>query len=419
MSSAQDVDEVDFITERVGFGLFEPASRANPYPVYHRLREQAPIYRSPTGIWILSRYADVATVLRDSRFGYGDPRAPRARALLAQKEQGSLLRDARGKSVSSFLTQNPPQHTRLRKFVAPAFAVRSVERHVPRITKLVDGLLETALADGDIDFVDAFAYLLPFTVLCEILGIPAADRELVRGWSRTLARGLDPEFLLPPERVEQRVQALLETAVYFNELTAERRRQPREDLLSALVTAEEDGDVLTSAELLSTCILMLVAGHESTASLLAGGVLSLLNHPDQLARLHAEPALAATAVDELLRYDPPPQLVFRTALADVPLGEELIPSGDMVIALIGAANRDPAEFPVPDRLDLTRTRQRHLGFSQGIHFCLGAPLARLEIRIALQRLMERTSSLALTGEPQWKPNIALRGLETLPVTLYS
>lgn len=417
MSSTRGVATARTVVEGFGYGLFDPASRADPYPVYRRLRDHAPIYRGPAGIWILSRYADVTAVLRDQRFGYDEPRAPHSRALLVQKDHAGLLLGADGRSVSSFLTQNPPQHTRLRKFVAPVFTARSVARLAPRITEIVDVLLDVALDTGEVDFVESFAAPLPFTVLCELLGVPAADRHLAESWSHTLARGLDPEFLLPQDKVEQRVQALLEAAAYFHELAAERRRRPGADLLSTLVAAQDKSDPLTQAELLSTCILLLVAGHESTASLLAGGLLALLNHPDQLARLYAEPDLAAGAVEELLRYDPPPQLVFRTALTDVTLGETRIPAGAMTISLLGAANRDPAAFPDPDRLDLTRTGPKQLGFSHGIHVCLGAPLARLEATIALRRLMERTSTLALTGRPQWKPNIGLRGLETLPVTM--
>lgn len=418
MSSTRGAEGARTLSEGFGFGLFDSAYRVNPYPTYRLLRECAPIYRSPAGIWILSRYADVMAVLRSPQFGYGEPRAPRARTLITEKDCAGLLLDASGKSVSSFLTQNPPQHTRVRKLVSPAFTARSVARLAPRITGLVDALLDKALHVGEVDFIESFSCPLSFTVLCEILGIPAVDRELVRNWSRTLARGLDPEFLLPQERVNQRVQAVLDAAVYFDELVAERRRRPQVDLLSTFARVEDDGDALTSAEVLSTCILLLVAGHETVASLIGCGILALLNHPDQLARLYAEPNLAASAVEELLRYDPPPQLVFRTALADVILDETLIPAGVTVILLLGAANRDPAAFSDPDRLDLTRgTGHRHLGFSQGIHFCLGAPLARLEVTIALRRLMERTSALALIGEPRWKPNIALRGLEALPVAL--
>ncbi|WP_330179038.1 cytochrome P450 [Nocardia sp. NBC_01503] len=402
---------------RVGFGLFEPATRANPYPVYHRLREQAPIYHSPAGIHIFSRYADAAAILCDPRFGYSEPRAPLGRALLTEHDRTGLLRDDHGKSVSSFLTRNPPDHNRLRRFVAPSFTPRAVARLAPRITAITDALLDTALASREVDLVESFAYALPFTVICELLDIPAADHTMVQHWSHTMARGLDPEFLVPPQRVEQRVRAVLETAAYFHELSAQRRAHPGSDLLSELATIEDNGDALTAPELLSTCLLLLVAGHESTASLIASGVLALLDHPDQLARLRAEPGLAAAAVEEVLRYDPPPQLVFRATLTDLTIGESFLPAGTMAMVLLGAANRDPAEFPDPDRLDLTRATQRHLAFSQGIHFCLGAPLARLQATIALRRLLERTTTVALNGQPRWKPNVALRGLEALPITL--
>lgn len=418
MSNIPSVEKPHTLIEQVGFGLFDPASRANPYPIFHRLREHAPIYHGPGGVWILTRYADITAVLRDPQFGYKEPRALRTRELLVQKDHAGLLTDDTGRSVNSFLTQNPPEHTRLRKFVSPAFTARSVARLAQGVTEHADGLLDAVLDAGEADLVESFTYPLPFSMICGLLGIPAADRGMVQRWSHTITRGLDPDFLLSQDMISDRVYAMLDIAAYFRELAAERRRRPGEDLLSTLVAIEDDGDALTSAEVFSTCIMLLIAGHESTASLIAGGILALLEHPDQLARLYAEPDLVAGAVEELLRYDPPVQTVFRTALADVTLGETPVPAGTKVMSLLGAANRDPAEFPDPDRLDLTRTGIRQLAFSQGIHFCLGATLARLEAKIALRRLVERTSSVVLTGQPQWKPNFSLHGLATLPVTLH-
>ena len=356
-------------------------------------------------------------MLADARFGYREQRSLRTRELLVRQDQTGLLTDGSGKSVSSFMTQNPPEHTRLRRFAAPAFTTRSVERLRLRVTDRVNALLDKIIGAGEINLVEAFANPLPFGLICEILGIPVTDRALVKRCSDIIALGLDPDFLVPQEIVAQRVHDMLEIAAYFRELAAERRRRPQQDLMSALVKAGDGGDALTPAEVVATCTLFLVAGHASTSSFIASGVLALLDHPDQLALIRGEPDLTANAVEELLRYDAPVQTLFRTALADVTLGDTVVPAGTKVMALLGAANRDPGQFADPDRLDLTRTGSRHLSFSQGTHFCLGAMLARLQATIALRCLMDRTSIVELADQPRWKPNFSLRGPESLPVTL--
>jgi cytochrome P450 len=326
--------------------------------------------------------------------------------------------------VLSFLVRNPPDHTRMRRLVSKAFTPRMIARLAPRIERLVDDLLDGALAaerapagrDG-VDLIEALAYPLPVTIISELLGVPATDHERFQAWSHALARGLDPDFLLPADvRARQRT-ARAEFADYFRDLAAWRRDHPAEDLLSALVAVEEGGDGLTEQELIVTCTLLLVAGHETTVNLIGNGTLALLRNPDALARFRADPAIAPNAVEELLRYDSPVQLTVRLALADAEVGDQPISRGEVVLALIGAANRDPAAHPDPDRLDLAREPSRHLAFGQGIHFCLGAPLARLEGQLALRHLLARAPRLRLAAEPVWKENLVLRGLERLPVRL--
>ncbi|GAB3727803.1 cytochrome P450 [Amycolatopsis oliviviridis] len=410
------LEEARSPADELGAALFDPSSRVDPYPVFHRLREEAPFFRGPDGTWVLSRYADISTVLCDQRFGYREPRALRTRALLVEQDRDGLLTDrASGRSVSSFMTQNPPQHTRLRRLVAPAFTGRAVTRLRRRVVEHADALLDDIVAAGEVDLVETFAYPLPFRIICELLGVPPEDRAPFPEWSHAIALGMDPDFLLSQEEVARRARAMLDAAAYFHELAKRRRRHPREDLVSVLVQA--DGGALSSAEVSSTCIMFLVAGHESTASLIALGSHALLTHPGQLDLLYSDPSLTANAVEEFLRYDTPGQTVVRTALTDTTIGEEPVPAGTKLMSLLGAANRDPAVFPDPDRFDLTRSGIRHLGFSQGTHFCLGAALARLEMSVAVRRLIDRTRSLEPAGPARWRGNFSLRGLAKLPTVL--
>jgi unspecific monooxygenase len=294
--------------------------------------------------------------------------------------------------------------------VSGAFTARLVERLQGRVATLVDELL--AGVHGEVDLIATLAHPLPVIVISEMLGVPPADQDRFSGWSDALARGLDPDFLLSDEQLDERDQARQEFAEYFRDLAARRRASPGEDLLSALATVEE----LSEADLLATCVLLLVAGHETTVNLIANGTLALLRHPDQLAYFRAHPEEAPAVVEELLRYDPPVQLSARVALEDVPIAGQTIHRGEIVLMLLGAANRDPEVFSDPDRLDLTRAPERHLAFGLGIHFCLGAPLARLEGRLALSALVRR--DLELTAAPLvYKDNLILRGLAKLPVRL--
>lgn len=383
------------VRDLLGFDPFDPDFHADPYAHYRRLRPGAPLRRTPGGLWISPSFDVCGRILRDPRFGHGD--GPRLRG------------DRVPPQARSFLVLDPPDHTRLRRLVSRAFTARFVERLRPRVTALVDGLLSGLR--GETDLVSGFAYPLPVAVISEMLGVPAEDHERFKGWSAALARGLDPEFLIPPAERGRREEARAEFAAYFRELAARRRAEPRDDLLSALAGIEE----LSEDELIATCILLLVAGHETTVNLIANGTLALLRHPGQLARFRADLAQAPAVVEELLRYDPPVQLSGRVALEDAEVAGQHVRAGEAVLLLLGAANRDPDVFPDPDRLDVTRAPERHLAFGLGIHFCLGAPLARLEGQIALAALARR--DLALAGDPSYKDNLILRGMSELPVRL--
>jgi cytochrome P450 len=268
------------------------------------------------------------------------------------------------------------------------------------------------------DLIEEFAYPIPVRVICEMLGVPVRDHERFKGWGLDIARGLDAIMLPPDSEVGQRsVSGRRALAEYFRELIAERRTAPREDMLSALIAAEEAGDKLNEEELLASCILLLVAGHETTVNLIGNGTLALLRHPDQLQKLRENPGLIGTAVEELLRFDGPVQRTARIPSEDLTIGGRTIPKGEMVMPFLGAADRDPAQFPDPDRLDITRADNRHIAFGMGIHFCLGAPLARMEGQIALNTLLARLPKLALaTDQPQFRQSLTLRGLQALPVS---
>ncbi|MFG2863997.1 cytochrome P450 [Streptomyces sioyaensis] len=395
--------------------LLDPRNQADPYPLYSRWRAQAPLARLDDRLMVLTRYEDCAAVLRDGRFGHPEADDPR---FAGRRPSLEVLVDDDGRPVRGFLGLNPPDHTRMRALVSQAFTRRRVERLAPRIEELTDELF-TAMerTPGPVDLIEGLATPLPVAVISELLGVPTEDRHRMLTWSHAVARALVPDFLLPPGAAEQEAQARREFTDYLRELVVERRRAPGDDLLSALVTVHDDGDVLTENELLATCTLLLIAGHETTVNLIGNGTLALLRHPDQLARLRSDPALTDNAVEELLRYDSPVQLTVRFALQDAEVAGVPVPAGSTLLLLIGAANRDPAAYEHPERLDIGRASLRHLAFGQGIHFCLGAPLARLETQIALRMLLARAPQLRLAGEPEWKDHITLRGLSRLPLSL--
>jgi cytochrome P450 len=316
------------------------------------------------------------------------------------------------------LDRDPPDHTRLRGLVSKAFTPRALEKLRPGIQQIVDALLDQVAGRGSMDLIEEFAYPLPVRVICEMLGVPVQDHERFKAWGLDIARGLDAIMLPPDSEVGQRsVSGRRALAEYFRELIAERRAAPRDDMLSALIAAEEAGDKLNEEELLATCILLLVAGHETTVNLIGNGTLALLRHPAELRKLRDHPGLIGSAVEELLRFDGPVQRTARIPSEDITIGGQTIGKGELVMPFLGAADRDPAQFPDPDRLDLTRTDNRHIAFGMGIHFCLGAPLARMEGQIAIKTLLARLPRLTLaTDRPRFRQSLTLRGLQALPVS---
>jgi cytochrome P450 len=391
------------------FNPLLPEFHANPYPFYRRLREEDPVHASPLGVWILTRYDDAVMALRDPRFGR-EGMADRLEAQLGMAPDPSRTRD--------MLFRDPPDHTRLRALVSRAFTPRVVEAMRPHIQEIVDSLLDRVESAHAMEVIEDLAYPLPVTVICEMLGVPTSDRDVFKQWSADIARSLDAAILPAGSEVIPRGRdARAALGEYFRSLIAMRRKNPQADLLSGLIAAEEEGNKLSEGELLATCMLLLIAGHETTVNLIGNGILALLRHPDQLALVRDDPALVPTAVEELLRYDGPVQRTGRMTMADVEIGGVQIPKGSVVVAVIGAANRDPAHFSDPERLDVTRRDNRHIAFGFGIHFCLGAPLARIEGQVAIGTLLRRWRGLKLVSDtPEWRESSVLRGLKTLPVT---
>jgi pimeloyl-[acyl-carrier protein] synthase len=392
----------------VEFNPMDPEFIEDPYPTYHLLRSEEPVHHNPLGFWVLTRYDDVVAALRDPRLVKEPIAAFVAARTGAPAPAGGL----------SMLDRDPPDHTRLRGLVNKAFTPRVVEKLRPDIQDIVDSLLAKVQDTHSMDLMEEFAFPIPVIVICQMLGVPVEDRERFKKWGLDIARGLD-SIMLPPDSdvVRRSTQARQELAEYFRQLIAQRRRSPREDLLSGLIAAEEAGDKLSETELLATCVLLLVAGHETTVNLIGNGTLALLRHPEQLRRLREEPGLIGSAIEELLRYDGPVQRTARIPSEDITIAGSTIPKCDMVLPFIGAADRDPAQFPDPDRLDLGRTDNRHIAFGWGIHFCIGAPLARVEGQIAISSLVRKLPKLALaTEKPEHRLSLTLRGLKTLPVS---
>jgi len=420
-SATVSVDVPEELAPRPVFDPFDPKWASDPFPLYAELRERAPIHRNELGFWVVARHADCLTVLRDRRsssdsLNVAVDRMPEGFRRLPEGAETALEETL--VEMRPFLFRDPPDHTRLRGLVSKAFTPRVVEALRDRTQAIVDELLDGALEAGEVDLVEAFAYPLPVRVICDLLGVPLDDQGRFKEWSHALARGLDPDFLLTDEVIAARDGAVLQFAQYFFELLAERRQNPGDDLLSGLVRAEDEGNVLSEGELLSTCILLLVAGHETTVNLIAGGVLALLEHPDQLERLQADPAIARTGVEELLRHVSPVQLTGRAMTEDLEMGEVTFEAGDFVMLLLASANHDPDAFADPERLDLGRSPNNHLGFGFGVHHCLGAPLARMEGQVALTTLVRRAPRLALaTAVPTYETKVVLRGLEALPVRM--
>ncbi len=384
------------------FALFEAGRRPDPYPHYRRWRERFPVAELAERMFAVSGFAEATQVLRDPAFGHPEPEYLDPADRLPDQPV-----DESGRVVRAFLSLNPPDHTRLRRLVAKAFTPRMVEQLTPRIEEITASLIDRAPAEFDL--MTSLAKPLPVEVIAELLGVPLDDRERFAEWSHAMARALDPPFLQHPDTVEPAVRARQSFVAYFRSLAEQRRHEPGDDLLSALVAVSDAGDVLSEGELLVTLTLLLIAGHETTTNLIGNGVLALLRHDGPGA------APPERVVEEVLRYDSPVQLTARTAVRDTALGGVAVPAGSQAIVLIGAANRDPSAGPAPDSFDPSRPPGRHLAFGQGIHFCLGAPLARLEGRIVFRELARRLPRLSLAGDPEWNATTTLRGLASLPV----
>jgi cytochrome P450 len=393
----------DIAVERLGADYF-----ADPYFVHARLRAQRPVtpvvMPGGPGAWLITGYAEARAALADPRLSKHMPGW--------HPEPGSIF----AALDLHMLNSDPPDHERLRKLVNKAFTARRVERLRPRITAITAGLLDDISAQGvrpEVDLLASFAFPLPITVICELLGVPAGDRDDFRTWSATIVSNT-----AAPGVFQAHAGAMIR---YFMALLAAKRREPGDDLLSALITARDEEDSLSENELVSMAFLLLVAGHETTVNLIASGMLALLLNPAELARLRAEPALTGGAVEELLRYvNPVNHTTFRCAAEPVEIGGVRIGRGDPVLVALSGANRDPARFGDPDRLDLGRDSSGHLAFGHGIHYCLGAPLARLEAEIAISGLLTRFGSVSLAvpaASLRWRPSTLIHGLESLPVRL--
>jgi cytochrome P450 len=399
----------------LGFDPWDIGFIADPYPVYSELRARAPImYEEATDHWLVPRYADVNSLLRDRRFGrtyhhlaadheMGRPETPDWHAPFWH-----LIR-------SGILDMEPPDHTRVRRLVSKAFTPKMVEGLRPRIQRLMDGLVDEVAGAGEVDFIRSIAEPLPVEVIAEMLGVPNADRHLLRPWSADIC--LMYELNPSEESAHRAVRACIEFGDYLHELARERRTHPRDDLISALTQVLDEGERLTEDELIGTCVLLLNAGHEATVNVTGNGWWALFRNPGQLELLRTEPGLAPRAIEELMRYDTPLQLFERWVLEDAEVCGVHLRKGSELGLIFGSANHDPEVFDRPDELDIARRENPHLAFGAGIHFCLGAPLARVELETSFRTVLERLPSMELVEEPRWKPNYIIRGLEELRVRL--
>ncbi|MEN9505266.1 MAG: hypothetical protein RI958_1192 [Actinomycetota bacterium] len=400
------------------FNPFDTEFRADPYPFYDRLRRDEPVHVSPLGYTVLSRYDDVARALRGAEFARdieANTPPPTDPVRLRRREQLRRRREE-GRGAKTILNLDPPDHTRLRRLVTLAFTPSAIERLRPRIQQLVDEALDRAADSGSIELVDELAFPVPFQVISDLLDLPTDRSDEVRDWSQHLTASLEPTAT--EETLDLADQASARMGEYLGELIEHRRSHLGDDLLSALVMVEEAGDRLSTVELISFVTLLYVAGHETTVNLIGNGTLALLRHPDELRRWAADPSLTVNAVDELLRYDGPVQQTVRVPTESVRFDEVTVPAGSMVMTLLGAANHDPEVFDDPHTLRLDRPNaSRHLGFAAGIHYCLGASLAKLEAQIAIGSLVRRFPDMHLAGTPTWRDRLTIRGVDHLPLSL--
>ena len=406
----------DIDTPELLFNPFDPAFRANPYPFYDILREKAPVYLSPLQTIVLSRYDDIAVTLRSNDFSRDIERNANAPTSPLQTRK----RESRGEGTKSILNLDPPDHTRLRRLASQAFTPSAIERLRPRVQQLVDDVLDTAAERGSMELIDELAFPVPFQVISDLLAMPTERSTELREWSQHLTASLEPTA---DDDDLDRADAALENFIpYLIGIVEERRRNLGDDLLSALIQAEESGDRMSTDELIAFVLLLYVAGHETTVNLIGNGTLALLRNPDQLVVWRETPALDATAVDELLRYDGPVQLTVRVPIVPVhystPDGPVTVEPGTVVMTVLGAANHDPAMFDDPHALRFDRPNSnRHLALAAGVHYCLGASLAKLEASVAISTVIRRFPNLALAGEPGWRDRLTIRGVDRLPLSL--
>lgn len=388
----------------LGVNPIDPDFRANPYPYLKRLRDYDPVNETPIGVFRLTRYDDVVRMLKEVPSG-------------VRMADGSVFGGVNlpGGPSEFILRQDPPDHTRLRKLMNMAFRPRAVEALRERVVKLVDELLDQAAARGEMDVIADLALPVPSTVICEMMGVPLSDRDQFTDWTAATTHLL-AAAMAPPEVLERGLAAAVSLADYFNALIEERRRRLTDDILSDLIRAEEAGDRLSHSELVSQSIGLLIAGFETTIGLIGNGVLALIRHPDELAKLQAHPELITQAIDECLRYDGPIPLTIRVTREDTRFGDRVIPRDRPVMCMLYGANRDPKHFPDPDRFDITRKADHHLAFGGGVHFCLGAHLARLEAQVAIGGLVQRFRNFRLRSDELVLGRSLFRVLATLPIT---
>ncbi|KDE99586.1 cytochrome P450 [Mycolicibacterium aromaticivorans JS19b1 = JCM 16368] len=393
--------------------LLDPANRPNPYPVYRQILDRSPMLIPESTLHVMSSFADCDEVLR-----HPDSCSDRLKSTAAQRavEAGEQPRPF---GTPGFLFLDPPDHTRLRKLVSKAFSPRVVKALEPDITTMVDDLLDKAAQTSEFDAIEQLAHPLPVAVICRLLGVPIEDEAQFSSASTVLAQGLDPfaTFTGEPQGLEERLKAGMWLRGYLRDLLERRRAAPRDDLMSGLIAVEESGDQLTEEEIVATCNLLLIAGHETTVNLIANAILAMLRHREHWTALSADRDLAPNIIEETLRYDPPVQLVSRVAGADMQIGETRIPKGDIMMLLLAAAHRDPELTERPNDFDPTRNPIRHLAFGHGPHFCLGAPLARMEAAVALTAVTRRFPHARLAAEPIYKPHVTLRGMARLDVAV--
>lgn len=402
----------------VKFNPFEPEFHRDPYPTYHYLRETQPIHWSFLGGWVLTRYADIKFVLGDPRFlSLPIPQGLAQKSQYLQKKQKNLDAIAQIGSNFLFFVDNT-DHTRLRRLIGKVFSAERIGQIIPQIQQIADDLIDRVQPQGQMDAVADFAEQLPGRVIAQIMGLPAEDWESLHEWSHDLFRIFDP--FMPLKICDRMNQAALEFTAYLRLQLAQRRQTPSSDLISALMTVQEQGDRLSEEEVIAVCIMMFIAAEQTTISLIGNSLLALLRHPDQLALLRQRPELMPQALEELTRYDSPAQIIGRKASETMTLGDQTIEAGQALMLCLGAANRDPAQFSDPDQLNIARTENRHLAFSGGSHFCIGAGLARIEFSIALQTLIQRLPTFQINSDQlaqlAWKENVVLRSLQSLPIT---